>query len=155
MTWSFAMWGLVLLGPFKKTPGGLTHLLVVIDKFTKWIEARPLAKINSKQMVSFIQDIIFHFGVPSPSSPTMAPSSQGRSSWISVMTTTSRWTGSQSPTHAQTEREHANGLILQGLKPCILAQEGEDIHTRLLTKARKWANKVPRYFGACKRPPTG
>jgi hypothetical protein len=37
------------LGHFKKAPWGLTHLLVTINKFTKWIEARPLAKIDSKQ----------------------------------------------------------------------------------------------------------
>jgi hypothetical protein len=35
-------------GAFKKAPGGLTHLLAVVDKFTKWIEARPLVKIGSK-----------------------------------------------------------------------------------------------------------
>jgi hypothetical protein len=58
------MWGLDLLGPFKKAPGGLTHLLVMIDKFTKWIEARPLAKIDSKQAEDFIEDIIFCFRVP-------------------------------------------------------------------------------------------
>jgi hypothetical protein len=58
------VWGLDLLGAFKKASEGLTHLLVEIDKFTKWIEARPLAKIGSKKAVNFIQDIIFHFGVP-------------------------------------------------------------------------------------------
>jgi hypothetical protein len=42
----------------------LTHLLVPVDKFTKWIEARPLANISSKQVVSFVQDIIFRFEVP-------------------------------------------------------------------------------------------
>jgi hypothetical protein len=31
---------------------------------TKWIEVKPLAKIGSKQVVDYIQDIIFHFGVP-------------------------------------------------------------------------------------------
>jgi hypothetical protein len=46
--WPFAMWGLDLLGPFKKMLGGSTHLLVAVDKFTKQIEARPLAKIGSK-----------------------------------------------------------------------------------------------------------
>jgi hypothetical protein len=56
ITWLFVMWGLDLLRPFKKAPGGLTHLLVMIDKFTKWIKARPLAKIGSKQVVNFIQD---------------------------------------------------------------------------------------------------
>jgi hypothetical protein len=58
------MWGLDLLDPFKKALRGLTHLLVTGDKFTKWIEARPLAKISFKQAVSFIQDIIFLFRVP-------------------------------------------------------------------------------------------
>jgi hypothetical protein len=38
ITWSFVVWGLDLLGPFKKAPGVLTHLIVVVDKFTKWIE---------------------------------------------------------------------------------------------------------------------
>jgi hypothetical protein len=57
------VWGLDLLGPFKKALGGLTHLLAAVDKFTKWIEANPLAKIGSKQAVDFIQDIIFCFRV--------------------------------------------------------------------------------------------
>jgi hypothetical protein len=64
ITWPFAVWGLDLMGPFKKVPRGLTHLLVTVDKFTKWIDAKPLAKIGSKQAVNFIQDIIFRFGVP-------------------------------------------------------------------------------------------
>jgi hypothetical protein len=29
------MWGLYLLGPFKKAPGGFSHLLVMVDMFTK------------------------------------------------------------------------------------------------------------------------
>jgi hypothetical protein len=60
----FVVWGLDLLGPFKKVPEGLTHLLVAVDKFTKWIEVKPLAKIGSKQAIDFIQDIIFRFRVP-------------------------------------------------------------------------------------------
>jgi hypothetical protein len=52
------------LGPFKKAPKGLTHLLLAVDKSTKWIEVKPLAKIGSKQAMDFIQDIIFRFGGP-------------------------------------------------------------------------------------------
>jgi membrane-bound metal-dependent hydrolase YbcI (DUF457 family) len=54
ITWSFVVWGMDLLGPFKKAPRGLIHLLITVDKFTKWIEARPLAKIGSKQAINFI-----------------------------------------------------------------------------------------------------
>jgi hypothetical protein len=35
ITWSFVMWGLDLLRPFKKVARSLTHLLVMVDKFTK------------------------------------------------------------------------------------------------------------------------
>jgi hypothetical protein len=77
VTWSYAMWGLDLLGAFKKAPGDLTHMLVAVNKFTKWIKARPLAKISSKQAVNYVQDIIFRFGSLTPTSLTMAPSSLG------------------------------------------------------------------------------
>jgi hypothetical protein len=92
ITWSFAMWGLDLLGPFKKAPVGLTHLLVAVDKFTKWIEARPLAKISSKQTVNFTQDIIFCFGVPNSIISDNDTQFTEEKSWISMMITTSRWT---------------------------------------------------------------
>jgi hypothetical protein len=35
LTWPFAVWGLDMVGPFKTARGGLTHLLVAVDKFTK------------------------------------------------------------------------------------------------------------------------
>ena len=61
--WPFAVWGLDLVGPLKKAPEGCTNLLVTIDKFTKWIEARPISVIKSEQAMFFL-DIIHHFGVP-------------------------------------------------------------------------------------------
>jgi hypothetical protein len=51
LTWPFAIWGLDMVGPFKTTPGGLTHLLVAVDKFTKWIKAKPIKKLNGLLMV--------------------------------------------------------------------------------------------------------
>jgi hypothetical protein len=38
ITWPFAVWGLDLVGPLQKAPGGFSHLLVAIHKFSKWIE---------------------------------------------------------------------------------------------------------------------
>ena len=63
ITWPFTVWGLDLVGPLKKAPGGFTHLLVTIDKFTKWIEARPISAIKSEQAVLFFFDIIHRFRV--------------------------------------------------------------------------------------------
>ena len=52
-----------LVGPLQKAPEGFTHLLVAVDKFSKWIEARPIGKIKSEQAVLFFTDIVFRFGV--------------------------------------------------------------------------------------------
>ncbi|XP_066316041.1 uncharacterized protein [Miscanthus floridulus] len=53
-----------MVGPLKKGPGGFTHLLVVVNKFTKWIEAKPITNIHSEEAVNFFLDIIYRFGVP-------------------------------------------------------------------------------------------
>ena len=53
-----------MVGSLKKGLGGFTHLLVVVDKFTKWIEAKPITNIHSEEAVKFFLDIIYRFGVP-------------------------------------------------------------------------------------------
>jgi hypothetical protein len=64
VTWLFACWGLDMIGPFKKAQGGYTHILVVIDKFTKWIEYKPIASLTLAKAVEFIQEIMFRYGIP-------------------------------------------------------------------------------------------
>jgi hypothetical protein len=43
---------------------GFTHLLVVADKFSKCIEARPIVNVCSKEAVAFFIDVIYRFGIP-------------------------------------------------------------------------------------------
>ena len=62
--WPFMVWGLDQVGPLKRAPGGFTHLLVAVDKFTKWIEARSITVIKSEQAVLFFTYIIHRFEVP-------------------------------------------------------------------------------------------
>jgi transposase InsO family protein len=45
-------------------PGGFRFLFVVIDRFTKWMEAMPVANITQEATVKFLQSIIYRFGVP-------------------------------------------------------------------------------------------
>ena len=61
--WPFMVYGLNLVGPLKKAPEGYTHLLVTIDKLTKWIEAWLISVIKSEQAMLFFLDIIHHFGL--------------------------------------------------------------------------------------------
>jgi transposase InsO family protein len=53
-----------MIRPFKKSQGGYTHVLVAIEKFTKWEEYKPIATLTSSKVVEFIREIIFRFGIP-------------------------------------------------------------------------------------------
>jgi len=40
-SWPFAKWGMDIVGPFPPSRGQNNFLIVVVDYFTKWIEAEP------------------------------------------------------------------------------------------------------------------
>nr|GEV00581.1 reverse transcriptase domain-containing protein [Tanacetum cinerariifolium] len=57
--------GIDSAGPFPEGPGKVKFLIVVMDYFTKWIEAKAVATITSSQMKKFIWDnIVCRFGLP-------------------------------------------------------------------------------------------
>ena len=51
ISWPFAVSGLDMVGPFKRSKDKKTHLLVVVDKFTKWVEAEPVSKCDAATTV--------------------------------------------------------------------------------------------------------
>ena len=125
-----------MVGPLKKGPGGFTHLLVAVDKFTKWIEAKPITNIRSEEAVKFFLDIIYRFGIPNCIITDHGTNfirkkfldfSDGYSIRIN-------WASIGHPcTNGQVK--HANGMVIQGLKPHIF--------DRLNKYAGRWVAEVP------------
>ncbi|GKB17367.1 reverse transcriptase domain-containing protein [Tanacetum coccineum] len=63
--WPFYQWGMDILGPLPQPSGKLKFVIVAIDYFTKWIKAKPLARITGKDVKKFVWDnIVFRFGLP-------------------------------------------------------------------------------------------
>ncbi|KAK8939028.1 hypothetical protein KSP39_PZI011373 [Platanthera zijinensis] len=63
--WPFAIWGMDLIGPFLQASGQRKFILVMIDYFSKCIEARALAKTTSQIVKNFIWgEIVCRFGIP-------------------------------------------------------------------------------------------
>ncbi|GJY78842.1 reverse transcriptase domain-containing protein [Tanacetum coccineum] len=57
--------GIDIAGPFPEGPDKVKFLIVAIDYFTKWIEAKPVATITGAQIKKFVWDNIFcRFGLP-------------------------------------------------------------------------------------------
>jgi hypothetical protein len=48
-----------MVGPLKHMPSGFEYIYMAIDKFTKWIEYKPLIKFNATKAVEFMQYIMY------------------------------------------------------------------------------------------------
>ncbi|MCI36036.1 gypsy retrotransposon integrase-like protein, partial [Trifolium medium] len=63
--WPFAWWGMDILGPFTTGLQQNRFLVVGVDYFTKWVEAKPLSEITSFIVLCFFKrDILCRFGIP-------------------------------------------------------------------------------------------
>jgi transposase InsO family protein len=115
---------------------GYTHLLVAIDKFSKWIEVRPLNSIRSEQAVAFFTNIIHRFGVPNSIITDNGTQFTGRKflDFCEDHHIRVDWAAVAHPmTNGQVER--ANGMILQGLKP--------QIYNDLNKFGKRWMKELP------------
>jgi transposase InsO family protein len=120
ITWPFAVWNLDMVGPLRQAPGGFTHLLVVVDKFSKWIVARPIVNVRSEEAVSFFTDIIYRFGIPNTIITDNSTQFTGKKflNFCDDNHIRVDWSAVAHPkTNGQVER--ANDMILQGFKPRI------------------------------------
>jgi transposase InsO family protein len=91
---------------------------VVVDKFSKWIEARPIVNVRSEEVVSFFTDIIYHFGIPNTIIADNSTQFAGKKflNFCDNNNICVDWSAVAHPkTNGQVER--ANNTILQGLKP--------------------------------------
>jgi hypothetical protein len=74
-TWPFARWGLNMIGPLPTAPGGFNRVLVAIDKFTKWIEVKPVTCPKADRVLNFLMNSYIATDYPIASSQTWAPTS--------------------------------------------------------------------------------
>ena len=63
--WPFQQWGLDILGPLPIGRGQCKFIVVVVDYFTKWAKAEPLATITKQKIRNFVRrSIICRFRIP-------------------------------------------------------------------------------------------
>ena len=118
ITWPFAVWGLDMVWPLRKASRGFTHLLVAVDKFTKWVETKPIRKLNGATALKFVKDIVVRFGLPH-SIITDNGSNLSQEELEEYYMEQGIRLDLASVAHPQYngQVERTNGLILQGIKP--------------------------------------
>jgi transposase InsO family protein len=133
--------------PCRRHPGGFTHLLVAIDKFSKWIEVQPLNSIRSEQVVAFFIDIIHRFGVLNSIITDNGTQFTGRKflDFCEDHHIRVDWAAVAHPMmNGQVER--ANDMILQGLKPRI--------YNDLNKFGRRWMKELPSVVWSLRTTPS-
>jgi ribonuclease HI/transposase InsO family protein len=146
ITWPFAVWGLDMVGPFRTARGSLTHLLVAVDKYTKWVEAKPVAKVDGATATKFVIDIITRFGVPHS-----IITDNGTNFAVGELARYCEDVGIRldlaSVAHPQSngQVERMNGIVLQGIKPRL--------EVPLHRAAGAWVEELPAVLWSIRTTP--
>jgi hypothetical protein len=53
-----------MIGPLPTAPGGFNKVLVSIDKFTKWIEVKPVTCLKADRVLDFLDELMHRYGLP-------------------------------------------------------------------------------------------
>jgi hypothetical protein len=122
ITWSFAVWGLDMVGKLKRVSSGIEYLLVAIDKFSKWIEAKPVRKPDGASTLKFVKHLIVRFGLPHSIITDNGMNFAVRE-LKEYCDDVGIWLDLASVVHPQSNGkvERANGLILSGIQPRLEA----------------------------------
>jgi transposase InsO family protein len=101
-------------------PGGYKHILVAVDKFTKWIEVRAVSTVTSKEAVKFIEDITHRFGVPNRIATDRGKAFIGSDFWDFCQDSLiDIYYSSVAHPRCNGQVERANGMVLQAIKDRI------------------------------------
>jgi hypothetical protein len=122
-SWPFACWGLDMIGPFKPAPGNFKFVFVLIDKFSNWIEYKPLVKASSKKAVEFLDQVIHRFGIPNNIITDLGTQFTGNMFWdfYDEWSIVVKYVSVAHP-RANGQVERANGMILDALKKRMYRQ---------------------------------
>ncbi|GKV01663.1 hypothetical protein SLEP1_g14200 [Rubroshorea leprosula] len=142
--WPFAQWGVDLLGPFIKGKGGCTYLIVAVDYFTKWIEAKPLSTTIKKKIEEFLfNSILYRFGIPKRIIADNGPQVRVAAlrSFCNDYGIELALTSVYTP-QSNGQAESANKIVLRGLK------------TRVLAAHSNWVDEFNKVLWFCRTTPS-
>ncbi|XP_071688009.1 uncharacterized protein [Rutidosis leptorrhynchoides] len=142
-TWPFCNWAIDIVGPFQRSVGNAKFLVVAIDFFSKWVEAKVLAKLTGENIKKFVwNDIVCRYGLPNE-----IVSDNGKQfadnpfrSWCEELNIMQTFTSVAHP-QANGQVEVTNKEIVAGIK------------ARLGLSQTKWVDEVPYVLWAHRTMP--
>ena len=136
-----------MIGPLPTAPGGFNRVLVAIDKFTKWIEVKPVTCPKVDMVLDFLDEIVHRYRFPNRIITDLGSNCNNHGFWsycedsgIDV------WYISVAHPRANSQIERANEMILDALK--------KRLHDISNTKGGKWLKQLPNALWGLRTQPT-
>jgi len=146
ITWPFAVWCLDMVGPFKTARCNYTRILVMVDKFTKWIEVKPIAKADGHTAVKFLKDIILRYGYPHGIITDNGTNfAVGEFAHFCAEKGIRLDVASVAHPESNGQVERANGMVLGGIKPRLIEP--------LLKTPGCWVDELPAVLWSLRTTP--
>nr|GFA53712.1 reverse transcriptase domain-containing protein [Tanacetum cinerariifolium] len=136
--WPFYKWGIDIAGPFPEGPRKVKFLIVAMDYFTKWIEAKAVATITGGQVKKFVwNNIVCRFGIPGEiiSDNGKQFANNPFKDWCDKLNITQHFASGK---HSQ-----SNGLVERANRSL-----GEGIKARLGEGNKNWVEELPHVLWA-------
>jgi hypothetical protein len=106
-----------MIGPLLTAPGGFNRVLVANDKFTKWIEVKPVTCPKADRVLDFLDELVHCYGLPHRIITDLGSNFKNHQFWeycensgIDI-----RYVSVAHP-RANGQVECANGMVLDALK---------------------------------------
>jgi hypothetical protein len=136
-----------MIGPVPTALGGFNRVLVAIDKFTKWIDVKPVTYRKADRVLDFLDELVHHYGLPHRIITDLGSNFNNHQFWeycensgivVRYVLVTHPWA------HGQVEC--ANGMVLDALK--------KQLHGAAKTKGGKWIKELPNALWGLRTQPT-
>jgi hypothetical protein len=146
-TWPLACCGLDTIGPLPTAPEGFNRVLVAIDKFTKWIEVKPVTCPKADRVLDFLDELMHRYGLPHRIITDLGSNFNNHQFWeycenrgidVRYVSVAHPWASGQV--------ERANGMVLDALK--------KRLHDAANTKGGKWIKELPNALWGLHTQPT-
>jgi hypothetical protein len=135
-----------MIGPLPTAPGGFNRVFVAIDKFTKWIEVKPVTCPKDDRVVDFLDELVHRYELQHCIITYLGSNFNNHKFWeycensgIDV-----RYVSVAHP-RANGQVEHANGMVLNALK--------KRLHDAANTKGVKWIKELPNALWGLRTQP--
>jgi IS30 family transposase len=125
-----------MIGPLPTAPGGFNRVLVATNKFTKWIEVKPVTCPNVNRVLDFLDELVHRYELTHRIITDLGSNFNNQQFWeycdksgidVRYVSVAHPWANGQV--------ERANGMVLDALK--------KRQHDAANTKGGKWIKELP------------